>query len=164
MIAVQVATPAVHDCELKEEQARRFRVESLALACCEAKEVTMRLIVFSLLMTLGLISPGAAEERVNVLPEIVVGGSKTTPTAIDRCVDVQIGSSRSMDCINQKLKGQVDSVNPSINLPPIDAKSSDTKVGVVNIPGVQQQYGKNFGVSVVPFRPAPPVFSSPRGH
>jgi hypothetical protein len=50
-----------------------------------------------------------------------------------------------------------------MNLPPIDERSLDTKVGVVNIPGAQQQYGKNFGVSVVPQRPAPPVFSAPLG-
>jgi hypothetical protein len=35
--------------------------------------------------------------------------------------------------------------------------------GCAGFLGVQQQYGRNFGVSVVPFRPAPPVFSSPLG-
>ncbi|WP_407112967.1 hypothetical protein [Bradyrhizobium sp. LMG 9283] len=45
-----------------------------------------------------------------------------------------------------------------------DARSPDAKVGVVNIPGVQQQYGRNFGVSVAPFRPPPPVVSAPIGH
>jgi hypothetical protein len=68
-----------------------------------------------------------------------------------------------MDCLNQKLRREVDRVNPTLNLPPIDARASDTKVGVVNIPGVQQQYGRNFGVSVVPQRPAPPAFSAPPG-
>ncbi|MBR0960677.1 hypothetical protein JQ566_25405 [Bradyrhizobium japonicum] len=68
-----------------------------------------------------------------------------------------------MDCLNQKLRREVDRVNPSINLPPIDARSPDNKVGVVNIPGVQQQYGGNFGISVAPYRPAPPVFSAPIG-
>jgi hypothetical protein len=121
----------------------------------------MRLIAYLLLVTIGLVSQSVAEDHVTVLPEIVVGGGTTAPAAVDRCVDVQIGSSRSMNCLNQKLKGQVDRVNPTMNLPPIDARSPDTKVGVVNIPGVQQQYGKNFGVSVVPFRPAPPVFTSP---
>ncbi|MHC2620334.1 hypothetical protein ACVIW2_002366 [Bradyrhizobium huanghuaihaiense] len=78
-------------------------------------------------------------------------------------MEVEIGSSRSMDCLNQKLRREVDRVNPSINLPPVDARSPDLKVGIVNIPGVQQQYGRNFGVSVAPYRP-PPVFSSPIGH
>jgi hypothetical protein len=139
----------------------------------------MRPIVFSLLVTIGLISRGVAEERVNMLPEIVIGsgphagtaanvgggagaaGGTSAPAGPERCVEVEIGSSRAMDCLNQKLKREVDRVNPSVNLPPVDARSPDTKVGVVNVPGVQQQYGRNFGVSAVPFRPAPSTFTSP---
>ena len=56
-------------------------------------------------------------------------------------------------------------MNPPVtNTPPIDAKSPDIRVGVVNVPGVQQQYGCDFGVSVYPYRPAAPVYSSPLGH
>jgi hypothetical protein len=119
----------------------------------------MRLILLSLVAA-GLVTPASAEERVLVLPEIVIGGGvgKT-----DRCAEGENGSSRSMDCLNQKLRREVDRVNPPMNLPSVDARSSDTKVGVVNIPAVQQQYGRNFGVSAVPFRPAPPVFSAPLG-
>jgi hypothetical protein len=143
----------------------------------------MRLVVFSSLLiagaavlSAGAVSNGAAEERSHALPEIVIGGGSSAVAAgggpnappasgganaaraTERCVEVEIGSSKSMDCLNQKLKREVDRVSPTINQPPIDARSPDTKVGVINIPGVQQQYGKNFGVSVVPFRPAPPTF------
>ncbi|NPV19252.1 hypothetical protein HL668_00030 [Bradyrhizobium sp. 81013] len=55
--------------------------------------------------------------------------------------------------MNVKLRRKVDTVNPSINQAPIDARSSDLKVGTVNVPAVQQQYGSNFGRSVVPLRP-----------
>jgi hypothetical protein len=120
----------------------------------------MRLIVLPLVAAAGLVSPASAEERVMVLPEMIIGGGAGNT---HRCVEVEIGASRSMDCLNQKLRREVDRVNPTMNLPPIDARSPDTKVGVVNIPGVQQQYGRNFGVSVVPYRPPPPVFSSPLG-
>jgi hypothetical protein len=141
----------------------------------------MRLIAFSLLVTIGLVSRGVAEERVTVLPEIVVGseprkgsttnvgggaggaGQTSAPVGSDRCVEVEIGSSRAMDCLNQKLKREVDRVSPTMNAPPLDARSRDTRTGVVNVPGVQQQYGKNFGVSAAPFRPAPLIFSSPIG-
>jgi hypothetical protein len=34
-----------------------------------------------------------------------------------------IGASKSMDCLNLKLKQEVDRVNPTINQPPIDARS-----------------------------------------
>ncbi|WP_249733714.1 hypothetical protein [Bradyrhizobium sp. sGM-13] len=147
----------------------------------------MRLIMLSLVAAVGLVSPGLAEERVTVLPEIVIGGGAANalvkpegrvtvrpevvigggagnaPVKPERCVEVETGSSRAMDCLNQKLKREVDRVNPVMNLPPIDARSPDIKTGVVNIPAVQQQYGRNFGVSVVPYRPAPPVFSAPGG-
>jgi hypothetical protein len=144
-------------------------------------ETTMRLVVFSVFLILGVIlgaalsvtSRVAAEERSQALPEIVIGGggSNAAPAAngaagasapaagtIDRCVEVEIGSSKSMDCLNEQLKREVDRVNPTVNLPPIDARSPDTEVGVINIPSVHQQYGRNFGVSAVPFRPAPLVF------
>lgn len=119
----------------------------------------MRLIMLWLVAA-GLVTSASAEERILVLPEIVIGGGEGKA---DRCVEVEIGASRSMDCLNQKLRREVDRVNPTMNLPPTDARSPDTKVGVVNIPGVQQQYGRNFGVSVVPYRPAPPVYGAPLG-
>ena len=47
------------------------------------------------------------------------------------------------------LKRKVDEVNPTINTPPLDARSPDTRIGVINVPGAQQQYGKNFGNSAI---------------
>ncbi|MHC2255546.1 hypothetical protein ACVILK_005238 [Bradyrhizobium embrapense] len=119
------------------------------------------------------------------LPEIVVG---TPPSALNLNRDTSVGTppstlnlnrdtsggtggaaargsggcgdAASLGCINERLKKQVDQVNPPVtNTPPIDAKSQDLKVGVVNIPAVRQQYGRNFGVSAFPYRPAAPVFS-----
>jgi hypothetical protein len=91
-------------------------------------------------------------------------GAATDGTAQERCVDVTAGGEHSFGCINQMLKKKVDQTNPPItNIPPIDAKSSDLKTGVVNIPGVQQQYGQNFGKSAVPFRP-PVTYGSPLTH
>ena len=140
----------------------------------------MRLMATSIVLTASLLSQAVAEEQLTVLPPIVIGSSapksaadgrmpapsngSRAPASPDRCMEVEIGSSRSMDCLNQKLRREVDRVNPSINLPPIDARSSDLKLGIVNIPSVQQQYGRNFGVSVAPYRPAPPASSSPIGH
>jgi hypothetical protein len=145
----------------------------------------MRPIMLSLVAAVGLASPAPAEE-VRVLPEIVIGGDAAkapgkpdgnaagrpdviiggnagnAPAKPEKCVEN--GSSKPIDCLNQKLRREVDRVNPVMNLPPIDARSPDIKTGVVNIPGVQQQYGRNFGVSVVPYRPPPPVFTPPGMH
>lgn len=105
--------------------------------------------------------PQAAERPVMVLPEISVRSGASSGERFERCVDVEIGASRSFNCLNQELQRHVDRINPNYNLPPVSARSADVRVGVVNMPAVRQQYGKNFGVSVVPFRPAPRVYTSP---
>jgi hypothetical protein len=143
----------------------------------------MRLTLLVLAGAAALVSPAAAEE-VTVLPEIVIGGdaaakkpgtdttgrpevvigggAANAPPRSEKCAEAK--SSGTMECLNQKLKREVERVNPVENLPPIDARSSDLKTGVANIPAVKQQYGRNFGVSVVPYRPPPPAFTTPGMH
>src|ERR1700737_2677546 len=135
----------------------------------------MRAAIFAIPVSMMAAMQARAEDRT-MLPEIVFGAPAPTSApreasaspasggAHERCVDVTIGGERSFGCLNEKFKQQVDKVNPVQNIAPIDARSPDLKAGVVNMPGVQQQYGRNFGVSVYPYRPAPPVFSSPLGH
>jgi hypothetical protein len=124
----------------------------------------------------------ARAQRPAALPDVIVGapppsinlnrdsgsGAGRAPGGraggSERCGDAATGGDQSLDCINERLKRQVDRVNPPVtNTPPIDAKSQDLKVGVVNVPAVQQQYGRNFGVSAFPYRPPPPVYVSPLG-
>ena len=88
---------------------------------------------------------------------VIIGGGQ--PQEKERCVEVQIGQSRGFDCLNAKLRQDLEKVAPQPNAPPIDARSPDIKTGVINIPGVQQQYGRNFGVSAVPYRPPAPIHS-----
>ena len=79
------------------------------------------------------------------------GGASPNP-----CASAPSGSPEALNCLNQKLKQQVEGINSGPTTPsaPLDARSPDTKVGVVNVPAVKEQYGKNFGISAVPFRPA----------
>ena len=98
-----------------------------------------------------------AEEPPKSLTEVIIGGGQ--PQVIERCVEVQIGPNRGFDCLNAKLRHDVEKVAPQPNAPPIDTRSPDIKTGVINIPGVQQQYGRNFGVSAVPYRPPAPIYS-----
>jgi len=76
------------------------------------------------------------------------------PTARESCVEVEIAGEKSFSCLNQQMKREVERVNPALNIAPLDARSPDTRIGIVNVPAVRQQYGKNFGTSVIPFRPA----------
>ena len=123
----------------------------LAAASCLAVAVTIAV------GTMVATAPGQAEDRL-IMPEITITPSPT-PSPPDashqHCVDK---NDQSLGCLNEKLRAKVDEVNPTLTTPPIDAKSSDLKVGTVNVPGVQQQYGKNFGKSVIPYRPSPPVY------
>jgi len=131
---------------------------------------TMRIICLSMLVVAAFASRATAQDKPIPLPEIRIGGNQppaagnqASSAGMDRCVDVEIGSSHAFDCLNRKLREQVDHVNPSLPAAPLDASSQDLKVGTVNVPAVQQQYGKNFGVSVVPYRPPPPIFTIPMG-
>ena len=132
--------------------------------------------------------PDAAQNPPTTLKEIVIGAPPATVPGRDasrdagrdgnraanrdagravnheRCVDVEIGRDRSFGCINEQLRQRVDRVNPTTNTPPLDARSPDTKIGVVNMPAVREQYGKNFGVSAAPYRPAAPTFTPSIGH
>ena len=81
----------------------------------------------------------------------IIGGQPGSN--FERCLDVQIGNEGAFGCLNQKLRREVDKVNPSLNLPPIDARSPDVRVGNVNEAAVRQQYGSNYGRSAIPYRP-----------
>jgi hypothetical protein len=122
-------------------------------------EEPVQRFILATLVPFAFICPANAQQS-NLLPEIMVGGDAPS-TVSQRCVDVEIGGSHGYNCLNLKLRQQVDRINPSMNIPPVDARSADIRVGVVNMPAVQQQYGRNFGVSVIPYRPARPVYTSP---
>lgn len=124
----------------------------------------MRNAIIIMLGLTMLSQPGHAQPSPTLqLPEIVIGGDNRSAGTSETCVDVQIGASRSYKCLNEKLQQQVDRVNPRMNIPPTDARSSDIKVGVVNTSAVRQQYGSNYGVSVRPYRPPLPTYTSPIG-
>jgi hypothetical protein len=119
------------------------------------------LTCFALLTTVAARAqtPPAAVELPAEHRETIIGGTPSSVTAYERCVDVEIGGDRSLGCLNQKLKREVERINPSINTPPLDARSPDVRVGNVNEAAVRQQYGSNYGRSVYPFRPPPPTFN-----
>lgn len=126
----------------------------------------MRSAIMIMLGLAALSQPGRAQPSPALqLPEIVIGGEKRSGSGSEPCVDAPTptAGARSYKCLNEKLQKQVDRVNPRMNIPPADARSSDIKIGVVNTPAVKQQYGRNYGVSVVPYRPPLPTYTSPLG-
>ncbi len=115
----------------------------------------MRAIIFATLSFAAVAHATSHAEAQTPLPEITVSPPPLRGTDVPANTNAGSGDGRkqenvALDRLNKQLKRKVDETNPSENNPPIDARSSDLKTGVVNIPGVQQQYGKNFGRSVIP--------------
>jgi hypothetical protein len=102
--------------------------------------------------------PRASGDGVTIGPSAAAIGD-------ERCVEVEIGGEKAptLDCLNRRLRHQVDRVQPTGNLPPLDASSPAVRVGGFNQAGLREQFGSNFGHSVVPFRPPPTVFANPTG-
>jgi hypothetical protein len=98
-------------------------------------------------------SPGTPGEARGGQRETMIGGAPSQP--FQRCIEVEIGGDQQFGCLNQQLKREVDRVTGTPNIPPLDARSPDVRVGNVNEAAVRQQYGPNYGRSVVPFRPIP---------
>jgi hypothetical protein len=112
------------------------------------------------LLLLALASPARADDtagNAKTAETVVLGETKAAPAATDdTCVEVEIGGEKAqrLDCINRQLKQQVDQVQPVGNVPPIDASSPAVRSHGFNETALQQQYGKNLGKSVIPFRPS----------
>lgn len=107
-------------------------------------------------------APGGSSVPPAERRETIIGGKPPAAPTFERCVEVEIGSDSALGCLNQKLRREVDRVNPSINLPPLDARSADVRVGNVNEAAVRQQYGSNYGRSAIPYRPPVPAYVLPR--
>ncbi len=93
---------------------------------------------------------------------VTLGGSGPDT---ETCVEVEIAGQKTsgLDCLNQQIKRQVDHLLPTPTIAPLDAQSASVKVGGFSQAGMSEQYGKNFGKSVIPFRPAAPSFIQPLG-
>ncbi len=140
---------------MPEELERGMRWKNCAL--------WQSLIVFA--SCIGLAAPVPAEAQTATVspasPQGTIIGGQTSAPSVERCVDVRIGGENAFGCINQQLRREVDRVNPSLNLPPIDARSPDVRVGNANEAAVRQQYGSNYGRSAIPYRPSTPSYVPP---
>lgn len=87
-------------------------------------------------------------------------GGKASPG--QTCVQVQIQGQKPnpYDCLNQQLQQQVQGESQNSPSLPLSAASPSNKVGTFNEQGLKEQYGPNFGKSVIPYRPPAPTFSS----
>ncbi|MGK2742403.1 hypothetical protein ACSHT0_16090 [Tepidicaulis sp. LMO-SS28] len=82
------------------------------------------------------------------------------------CVEVEVGGEQvtSLECLTQGLRKKIDDAQavPKIQAP-ANASSPSVEVGGFNLPALSQQYGKNLGKSVHPYRPPQPNYVQPLG-
>jgi hypothetical protein len=78
------------------------------------------------------------------------------------CVQVQVAGQKPspFNCLNQQLQQDVQGTGATQPHLPLVATSPSNQVGTFNEQGVAEQYGQNFGKSVVPYRPPAPVFNN----
>jgi hypothetical protein len=140
------------------------RISAASRAALPSMALLAMMAPVAIIMPLAILTPAIAQAPRDGRPaaprETIIGGQP--PPNFQQCIEVEIGGERGFGCLNQQLKREVDRVNSSLNLPPLDARSSDVRVGNVNEAAVRQQYGSNYGRSVFPSRPPPPVFVVPR--
>jgi len=87
-------------------------------------------------------APATAQTKTCV--QVVIPGQKSDPFA----------------CLNQQLQSEALAASGQASpTAPITANSPANATGTFNETGVSQQYGKNFGVSATPYRPAVPTFN-----
>jgi hypothetical protein len=100
----------------------------------------------------GAAAPGAAPP----------GGINLPGSSGQTCVQIAVSGEKPSpyNCLNQELQQQVEGTNPISPKLPLSATSPSNQVGTFNEQSVSEQYGKNFGKSVIPYRPPPPVFGS----
>ncbi len=69
------------------------------------------------------------------------------------CLDVQVGSARSYDCLNDALRGDVRDARPAPDASTLRATSPAPRIGLYNQAGTREHLGANFGISAFPARP-----------
>jgi hypothetical protein len=103
--------------------------------------------------------PGTGSGNSVTLP-----GSTGQPTAGNgnTCVQTQIGNEKPSpyNCLNQQLQQQTQGGQGAPGIPPVTSSSPSNQVGTFNRQGLSEQYGKNFGKSVIPYRPPAPVYGN----
>ena len=112
-------------------------------------------------LCLGLLGGVAAAQ--NGPGGVYLGGVTAPATAAKTCVQVQIAGQKpsAYNCLNQQLQQQAEGAQSRGGpAAPLGAGSPSNAVGTFNEQGVKEQYGQNFGRSVIPYRPPAPVFSN----
>ena len=76
------------------------------------------------------------------------------------CIDVRVGSARSLDCINRGLRARAAQVHPQADASTLTATSPSNEVGTFNQSATREYLGSSFGHSAIP-QPHPQTTAPP---
>lgn len=109
--------------------------------------------LFSLCLAFASLGPALAWAQ-----GIVLSGSSGPA-----CVQVQVAGQKPSPyaCLNQQLQQQAQDASPTQPQLPLAANAPSNQVGTFNEQGLAEQFGQNFGKSVMPYRPDAPVYNNP---
>ncbi len=84
------------------------------------------------------------------------GGAALAQPRQQSCVDVQVGSAQSYDCVNQQLRAVAREAQRTPGaVAPYSTQSPGNVTGQFNEDATRERLGSNFGKSVTAPRPAP---------
>jgi hypothetical protein len=102
-------------------------------------------------------------KRCSVLLFCCLCAPAAAQTATTNCTDVQVGTARGYDCLNQQLGAvahQAQRANGNLDTPPYSANSPANQTGQFDEEATRERLGTNFGKSVTPAR-QPSFYSNP---
>ncbi len=134
-----------------------------ALSNLVAESVVGRHIL--LMLATGLVTLASTPLRAQTTQSgsiTLPGSSGESGAPGQTCVQVRIAGETASpyNCLNQELQQQVQGSGAPQPSLPLGPASPSNQIGTFNEQSVSEQYGKNFGKSVIPYRPPPPVFSN----
>jgi hypothetical protein len=119
----------------------------------------------SVILALALVGPAKSGAQTPLGAPAPAAGITLLGSPGQTCVQVEVQGEKPSpyNCLNQELQQQVQGTSQSQPKLPLGATSPSNAVGTFNEQGVSEQYGQNFGKSVIPYRPTPPVYGNVLG-
>jgi len=116
----------------------------------------------SLILALALVAPAQSGAQTPLGASAPAAGITLPGSSGQTCVQVEVQGEKPSpyNCLNQALQQQVEGTSQFQPKLPLGATSPSNAVGTFNEQGISEQYGQNFGKSVIPYRPTPPVYGN----
>jgi hypothetical protein len=101
------------------------------------------------------------KHSVGIALRVLLISAAVLPARADgqTCVQVTLNGQKppAYNCLNQQMQSLALGAQAAPPALPVTANAPSNQVGTFNQQGIAEQYGQNFGKSVIPYRPPAPV-------